>query len=208
MGSHEVAKEIRSRFRSLMDGVVSENMRNSGVQYHINWGVSVMHIKDLAKDYKPDLHVALELWKDNVRESKIIALMLMPAEEFTPDIAGVWVDDIKSQEIAEMAATLLFSKVSYAPEMAYKLISQEGLLYQILGYNILSRLFSEGSIPDVRGLDELMDQLCIALNDEHPSVRHAAYNCFMKLDTCDKLADSPYWHTLCKNIRQNDINQN
>lgn len=201
MDSHEIAKEIRSRFRSLMDGVVSENMRNSGAQYHINWGVSLMHIKDLAKDYEQDLHVALELWKDNVRESKIVALLLMPVEEFTPDIAGVWVDDIKSQEIAEMAATLLFSKLPYSPEMAYRLIAQKDSLNQILGYNILSRLFSEGQIPDARGLEELMDQVCIAIKDDNPSVRHAAYNCFLKLDTCDKLADSPYWHALCKSMK-------
>ncbi len=201
MDSHETARDIRSRFRSLMDGVVSENMRNSGASYRINWGVSLMHIKDLAKDYEPDFHVALELWKDNVRESKIMALLLMPAEEFTPDIAGVWVDDIKSQEIAEMAATLLFSKVEYAPEMAYKLIAQSDVMHQILGYNILSRLFSEGKIPDARGLEELMDQISLALKDDGISVRHAAYNCFLKLDTCDKLADSPYWHALCKSIQ-------
>ncbi|MCM1079311.1 MAG: DNA alkylation repair protein [Bacteroidales bacterium] len=200
MDSHAIAREIRSRFRSLMDGVVSENMRNIGAQYHVNWGVSLLHLKDLAKDYAPDLHVSLELWQDNVRESKIVALLLMPVEEFTPDIAGMWADDIKSQEIAEMAAMLLFSKVPYAPEMAYKLIAQEDSVYQILGYNILSRLFADGKMPDVRGLEELMDQIRIALKDDSPSVRHSAYNCFLKLDTCDKLADSPYWHALCKNI--------
>lgn len=198
--SHEIAKEIRTRFRTRMDGVVSQNMREKGSDYSINWGISLLHLKDLAADYQPDLHVALELWKDRVRESKIMALMLMPVVEFTPDLAEVWIESLPNQEIAEMAAMLLFKNLTYAPELAYRLISQPNPLRQILGYNILSRLFSEGNIPDARGLDELVDQIKLAIHEDNLSVSHAAYNCFLKLDSCDKLADSPYWHALCQGL--------
>lgn len=200
MTTHDIAKEIRSRFRTRMDGVVSQNMREKGSEYRVNWGISLMHIKDLAQDYAPNLHVALELWKDNVRESKIMALMLMPAEEFTPDLADVWIETMPNKEIAEHAAMLLFQNVSYAPELAFRLIAQEEKLRQILGYNILSRLIGQGQIPDVRGLEELVDQIRLALKDDDLTVRHAAYNCFLKLDTSDKLADTPYWHALCEGI--------
>lgn len=198
--SHEIAKEIRSRFRTRMDGVVSQNMREKGVGYRVNWGISLLHLKDLAADYQPDLHVALELWKDNVRESKIMALLLMPKEEFTLDLAEVWIETLQTQEIAEMAAMLLFQELPYASVLAYKLIAEPDTLGQILGYNILSRLFSKDMIPDARGLDELMDQIKLALKEGNVSVSHAAYNCFMKLDACDKLADSPYWHALCEGM--------
>ena len=85
--AREKAKEIRQRFRSRMDGVVSQNMRDRGVVYHINWGISLKHLRELSEEFTPDYHVALELWKDNVRESKIMALMLMPVDEFAPDIS-------------------------------------------------------------------------------------------------------------------------
>ena len=78
--AREKAKEIRQRFRSRMDGVVSQNMRDRGVVYHINWGISLKHLRELSEEFTPDYHVALELWKDNVRESKIMALMLMPVD--------------------------------------------------------------------------------------------------------------------------------
>ena len=200
MQPHETAKQIRARFRTRMDGVISQNMRLMGAQYHINWGISLMHLQDLAKDYTPDMHVALDLWKDNVRESKIMALLLMPADDFTQDIAEIWADTLGTQEIAEMAAMLLFANVSYAPQMAFRLIASTEPLRQILGYNTLSKLFSNDNIPDARGLNELMDQIRLALKEDNLSVRHAAHNCFIKLSASDKLADSPYWHALCQDI--------
>lgn len=198
--AREKAKEIRQRFRSRMDGVVSQNMRDRGVVYHINWGISLKHLRELSEEFTPDYHVALELWKDNVRESKIMALMLMPVDEFAPDIAEIWIDTMPTQEIAEMAAMLLFQHLPYAPQMAFCLISHADAIKQILGYNILSRLFSQDNIPDARGLAEVTDQIRVSLSDENISVRHAANNCLMKLSSCDKLSDSPYWHSLCKGL--------
>ena len=198
--AREKAKEIRQRFRSRMDGVVSQNMRDRGVVYHINWGISLKHLRELSEEFTPDYHVALELWKDNVRESKIMALMLMPVDEFAPDIAEIWIDTMPTQEIAEMAAMLLFQHLSYAPQMAFCLISHTDAIKQILGYNILSRLFSQDNIPDARGLAEVTDQIRVSLSDENLSVRHAANNCLMKLSLCDKLSDSPYWHSLCEGL--------
>lgn len=198
--AREKAREIRQSFRSCMDGVVSQNMRDRGVEYHINWGISLKHLKELSEEFEPDFHVALELWKDNVRESKIMALMLMPHDEFTPDIAEVWIDSIPTQEIAEMYAMLLMQYQPYAPQLAFRLISQADSIKQILGYSILSRLFSHDNIPDARGLAEIVDQIKVSLSDANISVRHAAYNCFVKLSACDKLSDSPYWHSLCEGL--------
>lgn len=200
--AHEVAREIRARFRTRMNGIVSENMRNKGVGYHVNWGISLMHLREMATEYEKDLHVALELWKDNVRESKIMALLLMPAEEFTMDLAEVWIESLPTQEMAEMAAMLLFHQLPYAPELAYQLVAHTHPLHQILGYNMLSRIFTEDNLPDARGLSELMDQISLSMNEDNLSVRHAAYNCYTKLDSYDKLADSPFWHALCQNLNQ------
>ncbi len=198
--AHDVARSIRQRFRTRMNGVVSENMRNKGMDYRVNWGISLRHLMEMASEYEKDLHVALELWNDNVRESKIMALLLMPAEEFTTDLAELWIESLLTQEMSEMAAMLLFKDLPYAPELAFRLIAQTNPLHQILGYNILSRLFAADNIPDARGLAELMDQIRLAINEDNLSVRHAAYNCYQKLSMCDKLADSPYWHALCQNI--------
>ena len=194
------ANDIRRRFRQLMDGVVSENMRLCGTTYHINWGISLTHLQSLASEYEQDMHVALELWKDHVRESRIMALMLMPPEEFTPDIAKLWSETLQTQEIAEMAAMLLYQHVAYAPAFAYSLLSGGDALQSILGFNIISRLVGQGHLPDARGLDELIDNIRLSLSEGDTGVRRAAYNCLVKLDSSDRLSASPYWHTLCQGL--------
>ena len=81
---NNTANEIRRSFRSRMNGVVSQNMRSYGSEYRINWGVSLLHLKEMAAEYEPDSEVARILWHDYVRESRIMALLLMPADGFDP----------------------------------------------------------------------------------------------------------------------------
>ena len=93
---NNTANEIRRSFRSRMNGVVSQNMRSYGSEYRINWGVSLLHLKEMAAEYEPDSEVARILWHDDVRESRIMALLLMPADGFDPETAREWIADLRS----------------------------------------------------------------------------------------------------------------
>ena len=72
------AKEIRQQFRLLMNGVTAQSLREKGMDYHLNWGASLGHLRELADEYGKDYDTATELWNDDVRESKIMATLLMP----------------------------------------------------------------------------------------------------------------------------------
>jgi hypothetical protein len=64
-------KEIKQSFRLLMNGDASRQMRESGLGYHLNWGVSLNDLKAMASQYPKDEQLAIELWKENIRECKI-----------------------------------------------------------------------------------------------------------------------------------------
>ena len=70
-------KEIRSSFRLLMNGPVSQSMRDKGIDYKINWGVPLMELKRMSTEYGKDYDLAIELWKDHVRECKLLATMMI-----------------------------------------------------------------------------------------------------------------------------------
>lgn len=183
--NQDIARKIRQSFRLLMSGPTSQSMREKGMEYHINWGIALPHLQEMAREYEKDFHVALELWKDNVRESKLMALMLMPVESFTPDIATVWTESLQTQEIAEMAAMLLFQHLDYAPQLAFRYLADGSRLQQILALNILSRLFSRDMVPNERGLNELLDQISVLRNTDDTAVLHAIHNCLLKLSVAD-----------------------
>lgn len=183
--NQDIARKIRQSFRLLMSGPTSQSMREKGMEYHINWGIALPHLQEMAHEYEKDFHVALELWKDNVRESKLMALMLMPVESFTPDIATVWTESLQTQEIAEMAAMLLFQHLDYAPQLAFRYLADGSRLQQILALNILSRLFGRDMVPNERGLNELLDQISALRNTDDTAVLHAIHNCLLKLSVAD-----------------------
>lgn len=175
--------KIRRSFRTRMSGPTSQSMREKGLDYHVNWGIALPHLMEMAKDYQPDMHVAIELWKDRVRESKIMALLLMPKEEFSADLAMLWTETLLTPEMAEMAAMLLYQHMPYAPQLAYRLMASGDTLQQILAYNTLARLFMRDLIPDERGLNEFVDQATMVLSDKSSDglLRHAVHNSIQKL---------------------------
>lgn len=174
-------KEIKQAFRPLMDGVAAASMRQKGLNYHVNWGAKLTDLQALAKEYGKDYEVAVELWKENVRECKIMALLLMPRERMIPEITQLWAETLSTVEMAELAPFFLFQYLDYIPLMAYEWIAGDDRLIQTAGYMTLAGLFSQGKLPDERGLNELLDQALTAMREDNVSVRRAALACLNKL---------------------------
>ena len=163
-----------------MNGAASKSMRDKGLQYKLNWGVQLSDLKQMADDYGKDYELAIALWKENIRECKILATMMMPAEKMLPEIADLWMEQTDSIEIAEMAAFHLYQYLPYAPAMAFQWIASDRPLYQVCGFHILTRLFMDGRQPDERGISELMDQALAALTGDDVAVSHAAQLCLLR----------------------------
>ncbi len=132
-------QEIRKKLRLAMNGVTSSAMREKGVQYKLNFGVPIMTLRNMAKDYYPNAELANDLWKENTRELKILATLIQPAETFTDTLK--WIKCIENLELAEQASMNLFSKTPDAPLNALKLIQSKELYPEICGYLIYARLF-------------------------------------------------------------------
>ena len=170
----ERIKQIKQSFRQMMDGAVAQSMRDKGVNYHLNWGATLPRLREMADEIGPDYDLAIALWKENVRECKILATMLMPPDEILPEIVDIWMDQIPSLEIAEQLSFNLWQHLPYAPEKAYQWLASEREYDQYCGFHVLTRLFMNGQEPNERGINEYVDQLLSALQGPYPSVRKAA----------------------------------
>jgi len=167
-------KEIKLSFRQMMDGSIAQSMRNKGVDYHLNWGATLPRLREKADGIGKNYDLAIALWKENVRECKILATMIMPPDVVLPEVIDIWMEQTATQEIAEQAAFNLYQYLPYAPEKAYTWIASDKELYQLCGFHILSRLFMNGQEPNERGINEFIDQALAALQGESIAVRKAA----------------------------------
>ena len=169
-------KEIKQSFRLMMDGSIAQSMRDKGVDYHLNWGATLPRLRQKADEIGKNYDLAIALWKENVRECKILATMIMPADEILPEVVDIWMEQTETVEIAEQAAMNLYQYLPYAPGKAYQWIASERELYQLCGFHVLSRLFMSGHDPNERGINEFLDQAHVALQSESIIVRKAALN--------------------------------
>lgn len=112
--THQKLMQIKRSFRLLMNGPTSQSMSQKGIGYKINWGVPFIELKKMASEYGKDYSLAIELWKEDIRECKILATLIMPAEEMLPEITEIWMEQVKTQEMAEMLAFNLLQYVNYA----------------------------------------------------------------------------------------------
>ena len=174
MDNKERVKEIKQSLRQLMDGQTAQSMRDKGVDYKLNWGASIPMLREKAEEIGKDYDLAIELWKADVRECKILATMVMPAEQILPEVVDIWMEQTPSQEIAEQAAFNLYQHLPYAPEKAYQWIASDKDMEQLCGFHVLSRLFMNKQEPNERGINEFIDQALAALQGLAPSVRKAA----------------------------------
>ena len=180
----QLVKEIKQSFRQMMDGAVAASMRSKGVDYKLNWGATLPHLREKADELKEMVRgarcavapydLAIALWKENVRECKILATMLMPADEVLPEVIDIWMEQTPTQEIAEQAAFNLYQYLPFAPEKAYTWIAYDKPLFQLCGFHILTRLFMNGQEPNERGINEFIDQALAALQSDSLPVRKAA----------------------------------
>ena len=174
MDVNSQVKQIKQSFRQMMDGAVAKSMREKGLDYKLNWGATLPRLREMADEIGQNYDLAIALWKEDVRECKILATMIMPANQILPEVADIWMEQITTQELVEQAAFNLFQYLTYAPEKAYTWMASEKELYQLCGFHILSRLFMDKREPNERGINEFIDQALAALLGESVPVKKAA----------------------------------
>jgi len=144
--------EIKKTIRLSMNGIVSDQMTQSGIIYKKNYGVTIPRIKEIASRYAPNHDLAQRLWMFNIRETMIMATLLEPTAKFTPELAETWAQSFNQIEIIEQTNMNLFSKLPFAAAMAAKWIQSGSIWLQITGFILAARIagkFNQNEITAV-----------------------------------------------------------
>lgn len=153
--------QIKKELRANMNGIASEAMGRKSEDYRVNFGVEIPRLHNIAAEFQPSHELAQLLWKESVRECRILATILQPADSFLPEIADIWVDDIRTLELAQIASLNLFSRLPYASDKVFEWIASEREITQQCGYLTLCHLMRQGEMNE-RSADEFIDQALTA----------------------------------------------
>ena len=168
---NEQLKEIKTQLRLAMNGSASASMREKGLVYKLNFGVELPRIKQIASQFELNHDLAQALWKENIRECKILAGLLQPVDSFYPEIMDIWIEDMPTLEIAELTCMNLFQNLPYAPAKSLQLIADEREYPQVCGFLTIARLLvRKGDMPE-RVENEFLDQALVSFLMGNYSVR-------------------------------------
>ncbi len=165
--------DIKKDLRASMNGMLSARMRQVGMPYKLVFGVELPRLQDIAAGFAPSRQLAQALWNENIRETRMLACLLMPAHEFTPALADIWVEEIPTAEVAQVMATSLMPKAPGACTLSFEWIASENPMRQLCGFLCVARLLQQGAQVEERSLNELDNQARALLDTASPDLRKA-----------------------------------
>ena len=172
---HETIREIKGKLRLFMNGVLSQSLREKGLKYRLIFGVELPRLKEIAAEYEPNHELAQALWKEDIRECKILAAYLQPTESFYPEIADIWVEQIHNSELADYVCMALFRRLPYASQKAFQWIASGERMPMYIGFRLMGHLFATlGTEMNERSRDEFIDQAQAVLQGDDLLLMQAA----------------------------------
>ncbi|MBP5134449.1 MAG: DNA alkylation repair protein, partial [Paludibacteraceae bacterium] len=135
--TEEQLAQIRRDLHLNMNGVVSGTMAGAGLDYKVIYGTQWPELKKIASRYPQNAALAECLWKMDVRETKILATLLYPVEEFSEERADAWAQTLPSAEMSVFLSMNLLSKTSYAKRKISGWAIVENKMTRLLAYNLL-----------------------------------------------------------------------
>ncbi len=145
----QVLKLIKLR----KNGDVSVMMNRKGLKYKINWGVSLIELREIAKNFEPDHLLALKLWNKQWRETMILASLLDEPYQVTEEQMDYWTKSFENTEMAEQVSTNLWVKSKFAFIKALEWCRGKKFLVQFTGVHLTGRL----AIVEKNAIDEMFE---------------------------------------------------
>lgn len=155
-----------------MNGVISTSMRQKGMNYKLIFGVPIPEIKHIAAAHEPDAELARALWKEDVREMKILATLLFPAGSMTQEEALAWMREIPYPEIAEQCCNNLFPTVEQPDQLALKFLADKKSPFgRMCGFLLWTQLFKKNLAVDKSRVEAFLAECTCTM---HPDVEAGA----------------------------------
>jgi hypothetical protein len=146
-------QQLLNEIKLRRNGDLAASMKGQGLEYKMNWGVSVVELRELAREFKSGHLLALKLWNKQWRETMILATLLDEPEEVTEEQMDFWTKSCENREIAEQASANLWVKTKFAFVKALEWCRGKKHLVRFTGVHLMGRL----ALTQKNAIDEMFE---------------------------------------------------
>ncbi|HDY87843.1 MAG TPA: DNA alkylation repair protein [bacterium] len=132
--------DIIACLKFLSDPDAVEGMARFGITAEKVYGVSIPNLRKLARIIGKNHELALKLWEENARETRVLASMIDDPEQVTEQQIEKWVYDFDSWEVCDQCIMNLFEKTSSAWNKAVEWSSKDDEFVKRAGFVMMARL--------------------------------------------------------------------
>ncbi len=148
-----IIKDIKTQFFALRNGEIADRLRKAGSPYRIIFGLLVPQIQEVALSQEYSRELAEFLWNnDTTRESRLLATMVFPKDEFTMADALKWVETVDTEELVDMLCFQLVRNVEGAESLVAQFIDNEKPLLKYFALRLSMNLLIIGRLKDMDSL--------------------------------------------------------
>ncbi len=172
-------RHILTKIQLAKNGETAAQMKQHGLIYKINWGASIVSLREIASQFEPSHLLALKLWNKKWRETMILAAMLDVPKEVTEEQMDYWTKSLETTEIAEALNTYLWVKTKFAFIKSLEWCRGKKHLVRFAGLHLMGRL----ALIEKSAMDEIFEPFFDVLSPlaKDPNLKQVFYRSYLLL---------------------------
>ncbi|MCR6641979.1 MAG: DNA alkylation repair protein [Sporocytophaga sp.] len=145
----ELAKVV-SQLKSQARPEILPSLSKFGVNTEKAFGISIPVLRKIAKDHRNDHLLAIELWKTEIHEARILASMIDNPAKVQEKQMDEWVKGFNSWDLCDQVCLNLFRKTPFAFEKAKAWTGEQDEFVRRAGFVLIATL----AVHDKKADDE------------------------------------------------------
>jgi 3-methyladenine DNA glycosylase AlkD len=147
-------EEVIQKLHLLANPENVKGMARYGISQKNNLGISIYHLRPLAKEIGKNHALALKLWDSQIHDARLLACFIDDPEKVTPDQMDAWAEDFDSWDICDQACTSLFDLSPFAYEKVFQWVDHEKEFVKRAAFSLIAGL----AVHDKKASDQVFEQ--------------------------------------------------
>jgi 3-methyladenine DNA glycosylase AlkD len=147
-------EEVIQKLHLLANPENVKGMARYGISQKNNLGISIYHLRPLAKEIGKNHALALKLWDSQIHDARLLACFIDDPEKVTPDQMDAWAEDFDSWDICDQACTSLFDLSPFAYEKVFQWADHEKEFVKRAAFSLIAGL----AVHDKKASDQVFEQ--------------------------------------------------
>ena len=132
--------EVINKLKDLSQNKSIEQMSRFGITPKKAYGIKIPDLRTFSKEIGKDHHMAVHLWKSDIRETRILACMIEDPKMVTEEQMEQWVMDFDYWELCDQCCMNLFEKMPIAYQKTVEWSFRDEEFVKRAGFALMARL--------------------------------------------------------------------